>query len=55
MKLLEVDSRRRVSLGPLAKSELYLVEVEEDGTIILTPAVVVPAVVHEQTGRLPDS
>jgi hypothetical protein len=38
--LLEVDSRRRISLGPLAKHDRYLVVVEDDGTIILTPAVV---------------
>jgi hypothetical protein len=41
--LLEVDSRRRISLGPLAVHDRYLVEVEEDGTIVLTPAVVMPA------------
>jgi hypothetical protein len=41
--LLEVDSRRRISLGQLAEHDRYLVEVEEDGTIILTPAVVMPA------------
>jgi hypothetical protein len=38
--LLEVDSRRRISLGPLAEHDRYLVEVEEDGTIVLTPALV---------------
>jgi len=38
--VLEVDSRRRISLGPLAEHDRYLVEVEEDGTIVLTPAVV---------------
>ena len=41
--LLEVDSRRRISLGPLAQHDRYLVEVEEDGTIVLTPAVVISA------------
>lgn len=39
--LLEVDVRRRISLGPLAKHDRYLAEVEEDGTIVLTPAVVI--------------
>lgn len=40
--LLEVDGRRRVSLGALASHDRYLARVEEDGTIILTPAVVLP-------------
>ena len=31
--VLEVDSRRRISLGALAEHDRYLVEVEEDGTI----------------------
>jgi hypothetical protein len=41
--LLEVDARRRISLGSLAEHDRYLVEVEEDGTIVLTPAVVMSA------------
>jgi hypothetical protein len=41
--LLELDSRRRISLGQLATHDRYLVEVEEDGTIVLTPAVVMSA------------
>jgi hypothetical protein len=41
--LLEVDSRRRISLGSLAKHDRYLVEVSEDGVIVLTPAIVMPA------------
>ena len=41
--MLEVDSRRRISLGPLAEHDRYLVDVEEDGTIVLTPAVVMSA------------
>jgi hypothetical protein len=41
--LLEVDSRRRISLGSLAEHDRYLVEVEEDGVIVLTPAVVMSA------------
>lgn len=40
--LLEVDGRRRISLGALAEHDRYLAHVEEDGTIILTPAVVLP-------------
>lgn len=38
--LLELDTRRRISLGRIAKHNHYLVAVEEDGTIVLTPAVV---------------
>jgi hypothetical protein len=37
---LELDSRRRLSLGQIAKHDRYLAEIEEDGTIVLTPAVV---------------
>ena len=37
---LELDSRKRVSLGSLATSKLYLANVDRDGTIVLTPAVV---------------
>lgn len=40
--LLEVDSRRRLSLGELAKHKYYLVSADEDGTIRLVPAAVVP-------------
>jgi hypothetical protein len=38
--LLELDTRRRISLGQLAKHNRYLAAIEEDGTIVLTPAVV---------------
>jgi hypothetical protein len=41
--MLEGDSRRRISLGSLAEHDRYLVNVEEDGTIVLTPAVVMSA------------
>jgi hypothetical protein len=42
-ELLELDDRRRVSLGKIGKPEhrRYLVTEEPDGTIILTPAAVV--------------
>jgi hypothetical protein len=41
--LVEVDSRRRVSLGRIGQREhtRYLVHAEADGTIVMTPAVVV--------------
>lgn len=38
--LLELDQRRRVTLGKIGRHEQYLARVESDGTIILTPAVV---------------
>lgn len=40
--LLDVDGRGRVSLGRLARHRRYLAAVEPDGTIVLTPAVVMP-------------
>lgn len=44
-QLLEVDARRRISLGSLATHDRYLATREEDGTIVLTPAVVMPVAV----------
>jgi hypothetical protein len=42
--LLEVDSRRRISLGSLVGEHArYLVTVEDDGVIVLTPAAVIEA------------
>jgi len=38
-----VDSRRRVTLGPAATHERYRVRVQEDGDIVLTPLVSIPA------------
>jgi hypothetical protein len=42
-QILEVDDRRRVSLGRLAEHSRYLVRKEDDGTLILEPAVVLTA------------
>ena len=44
-QIVEVDSRGRISLGRLGRSETqrYLARVEDDGTIVLQPAVVVSA------------
>lgn len=47
-KLVEVDSRRRIHLGDMGKHHRYLAHTEPDGTIILTPAVVVPASTIEE-------
>jgi hypothetical protein len=42
--LIELDERRRVSLGRLGRPEhrRYLAHEEPDGTLVLVPAVVVP-------------
>jgi antitoxin YefM len=40
--LIEVDDRRRVTLGKLAGHRRYLAHAEGDGTVVLTPAVVMP-------------
>lgn len=52
--LLELDARRRISLGALATYDRYLVEVQDDGTIVLTPAVVIPASTSEAIERFLD-
>ncbi|WP_131726381.1 hypothetical protein [Mycobacteroides immunogenum] len=45
--LLEVDSRRRLNLNKVGHHDLYTASVHEDGTIILTPALVIsPAELH---------
>jgi hypothetical protein len=41
--LVQVDARKRVSLGSLAQHEQYLVRQTPDGTIIFEPAVVLTA------------
>lgn len=38
--LIELDDRRRASLGRVGRHEKYLAHEEDDGTIILRPAVV---------------
>jgi hypothetical protein len=47
MPLLQVDSRRRVTLGKLATATRYQVAVRPDGSILLTPVPAVPP------GRVP--
>jgi hypothetical protein len=41
-KYLELDSRRRIALGSMARHDMYLVQVAADGVITLTPAEVTP-------------
>jgi len=38
--LVELDARRRVTLGKIARHSRYLVREQPDGTLILEPAVV---------------
>lgn len=40
-RVLEVDSRRRLNLYKVGYHDRYTVTVQDDGTIILTPALVV--------------
>jgi antitoxin YefM len=40
--LVEVDDRRRVTLGKLARHRRYLARTEGDGTVVLIPAIVMP-------------
>lgn len=40
--LIELDSRKRAALGRLAHHDRYLAREEPDGTVVLTPAVVMP-------------
>lgn len=42
-KLLELDGRRRISLGAMARHNYYFAAEQDDGVIVLTPAVVMPA------------
>jgi hypothetical protein len=49
--LLTLDSRKRVSLGHLAKHNRYLAVIEDDGTILLVPAVVMTEAEAKQLKR----
>jgi hypothetical protein len=44
--LVEVDNRKRVSLGAVAREPgtQYMAEVDDDGVIVLTPAVIMSEV-----------
>jgi hypothetical protein len=41
---LELDARRRLPLGAMARHDMYLVQVAPNGVITLTPAEVTPLV-----------
>jgi hypothetical protein len=45
---LELDARRRLPLGAMARHDMYLVQVAPTGVITLTPAEVTPLV---ETGK----
>ena len=42
---IELDARRRTSLGRIGRKQdtRYIVDEKPDGTLVLTPAIVVPA------------
>lgn len=40
MTMIELDERRRLSLGKIGRHSRYLVREEQDGTLIFEPAVV---------------
>jgi hypothetical protein len=40
--LIDVDARKRISLGALALHDHYLGEIDDDGVITLVPAVITP-------------
>jgi hypothetical protein len=44
--VIEVDSRRRISIGKLGRHDTYLATEQPDGTIVLEPAVVLTAAEH---------
>jgi hypothetical protein len=44
--VIEVDSRRRVSLGRLGHHDTYLATEQPDGTITLEPAVILTEAEH---------
>lgn len=49
-KLVQVDSRGRVSLGAVARREYYIARVEDDGTIIMEPVIVLTQVERDKLG-----
>lgn len=48
--LIEVDARKRITLGRLAEHERYIGTIEEGGIIVLTPAEVVPMFTRKRPG-----
>lgn len=44
--VIEVDSRRRISLGKLGHHDTYLATEQSDGTIVLEPAITLTAAEH---------
>jgi hypothetical protein len=49
--LIELDSRRRTSLGKIGRHSRYLAREEPDGTLILEPAVVLTTTETALLGR----
>ena len=51
-KLIKVNVRGQVSLGSLAQYEMYLGTLEDDGTITLRPASVIPVKRKVDSGQI---
>jgi hypothetical protein len=51
--LIDVDARKRISLGALALHDHYLGEIDEDGVIVLVPAVIQPITRRTRPGPKP--
>lgn len=51
--LIDVDARKRISLGALALHDHYLGEIDDDGVIVLTPAVIQPITRRKRPGPKP--
>ncbi len=54
MTVIELDARRRLSFGKIGRKQdtRYIVNEQPDGTLVLTPAAVVPADVAQLATRL---
>ncbi|APF34912.1 hypothetical protein [Microbacterium paludicola] len=44
--LIQVDARKRISLGSLAHHEQYIATEQADGSLLLEPAIVLTAAEH---------
>jgi hypothetical protein len=53
-ELIELDGRKRAPLRGLARHERYLVSADDDGTLVLTPAVVMTELEAALLGKNPE-
>jgi hypothetical protein len=52
-KYIQADTRGRVYLGSDEAGEIFIMDIENDGVITLTPAVVVPRPAYEPAPEAP--